>query len=159
MEVTVGPTTKWIDQAKADADLVFSGSETMMTDFVTALEPQVNHRDVTPLYLRLLAILVRPGNPRRISAFEDLLRPGLSILMVNGAGQNGAWEDAAGHKGDIGTGKALRGNITAYARNSAEAKVTWVSDPKLDGWLIWNICQVEGPVLAEVVNIAPDYAV
>jgi len=159
VEVTAGPTPKWLDQAKADADLVFSGSETMMTDFVVALEPLLTHRDVTPLYLRPLAILVRPGNPRRISGFEDLLRPGLSILVVNGAGQNGAWEDAAGRKGDLRTVKALRSNITAFARNSAEAKATWVNDKSLDVWLIWNIWQVESPALADVVNIAPDYAV
>ena len=159
IDVTAGPTPKWIDQAKTDADMVFSGSETMMTDFVLAMESQLSHRDVIPLYLRPLAILVRPGNPRRISGFEDLLRPGLSVLVVNGAGQNGVWEDAAGRKGDIKTVKALRSNIAAYARNSAEAKATWVNDKTLDAWLIWNIWQVESPTLADVVNIAPEYAV
>ena len=104
-------------------------------------------------------MLVRPRNPRRIRAFEDLLRPGTSILVVNGAGQNGAWEDAAGRKGDIRTVKALRANIAAYARNSAEAKATWIADPSIDVWLIWNIWQVASPTLAEVVDIAPEYAV
>ena len=28
------------------------------------------------------------------------------------------------------------------ARNSAEAKATWVADPSIDAWLIWNIWQV-----------------
>jgi accessory colonization factor AcfC len=159
IEVVVGPTPQWLTQAKVDADLVYSGSETMMTDFVAALDPQLSHREVTPLYLRPLAMLVRPGNPRRIRAFEDLLRPGTSILVVNGAGQNGAWEDAAGRKGDIRTVKALRANIAAYARNSAEAKATWIADPSIDVWLIWNIWQVASPTLAEVVDIAPEYAV
>jgi accessory colonization factor AcfC len=159
IEVVAGPTPQWLPQAKADADLVYSGSETMMTDFVVALEPQLSHRELTPLYLRPLAMLVRPGNPRRIRSFEDLLRPGTSILVVNGAGQNGAWEDAAGRKGDIRTVKALRANIAAYARNSAEARATWVADPSIDVWLIWNIWQVASPTLAEVVDIAPDYAV
>ena len=159
IEVVAGPTPQWLPQAKVDADLVYSGSETMMTDFVVALDPQLSHREVTPLYLRPLAMLVRPGNPRRIRAFEDLLRPGTSILVVNGAGQNGAWEDAAGRKGDIRTVKALRANIAAYARNSAEAKATWIADPSIDVWLIWNIWQVASPTLAEVVDIAPEYAV
>src|SRR5215471_4580584 len=35
--VTAGPTGKWIEAAKADADLVYSGSETMMTDFLDAM--------------------------------------------------------------------------------------------------------------------------
>jgi accessory colonization factor AcfC len=81
VEVVSGPTPQWLPQAKADADIVYSGSETMMTDFVAALEPQLAHREVTPLHLRPLALLVRPGNPRRIRAFEDLLRPGTSILV------------------------------------------------------------------------------
>lgn len=49
-----------------------------MTDFAVAPEPQLSHREVTPLYRRPRATLVRPGNPRRIRAFEDLLRPGTS---------------------------------------------------------------------------------
>lgn len=159
IEVVAGPTPQWLPQAKADADLIYSGSETMMTDFVVALEPQLSHREVTPLYLRPLAMLVRPGNPRRIRSFEDLQRPGISILVVNGAGQNGAWEDAAGRKGDIRTVKAVRANIASHARNSAEARATWVADPSIDVWLIWNIWQVASPTLADVVDIAPDYAV
>jgi len=35
--VTAGPTGKWIDAAKADADLIYSGSETMMTDFLDVM--------------------------------------------------------------------------------------------------------------------------
>lgn len=31
--VTAGPTLEWIAHAKADADVIYSGSETMMTDF------------------------------------------------------------------------------------------------------------------------------
>src|SRR5262249_35048096 len=34
IDVTAGPAGKWIDAAKADADLIYSGSETMMTDFI-----------------------------------------------------------------------------------------------------------------------------
>jgi accessory colonization factor AcfC len=33
--------------------------------------------------------------------------------MVNGAGQNGAWEDIAGRKGDIRTVRELRCNIVS----------------------------------------------
>jgi len=62
-----GPSAKWLDQAKANADLIFSGSETMMTDFVYAMDGQLSHQQVTPLYLRPLSILVRPGNPKHTS--------------------------------------------------------------------------------------------
>src|SRR5262245_38562379 len=100
VEVTAGPTGKWIDAAKADADLIYSGSETMMTDFIDAMGGELVAGTVTPLYLRASAILVRPGNPKRITGFNDLLAPGMKILIVNGAGQNGLWEDIAGRRGN-----------------------------------------------------------
>ena len=35
IDVVAGPEPQWIDQAKKDADLIFSGSEILMTDFET----------------------------------------------------------------------------------------------------------------------------
>ena len=157
--VTAGPTPKWIDRAKSDADIVYGGSENMMTDFVAAMEGRILEKEVLPLYLRPYSILVRPGNPKNISGVKHILRPGISIMVVNGAGQTGAWEDMAGRKGDIRTVRALRSNIVAYARNSAEALQKWIDDPQIDAWLIWNIWEVSNPDLADVVKIEPDYAI
>lgn len=154
-----GPTPKWIDQAKTDADLIFSGSETMMTDFVWAMEDRIVEQSITPLYLRPAAILVRRGNPVKLRGFTDLLKPGIKVLVVNGAGQNGLWEDIAGRKGDINTVRALRKNIVHYARNSADAKQVWADKKDIDAWLIWNIWQVANPDLAEVVPIEPEYRI
>ena len=157
--VTAGPTAEWIEKAKSDADLIYGGSEHMMTDFVGAMEGRIQEAEVVPLYLRPYSILVRPGNPAKISGVKDLLRPGVQILVVNGAGQTGAWEDMAGRKGDIKTVRSLRRNIVAYAKNSAEAKQKWINEPDIDAWLIWNIWQVANPDLAQVVKIERDYAI
>jgi len=154
--VTAGPTGKWIDRAKADADLVYSGSETMMTDFVDAMGGELVATTVTPLYLRASAILVRAGNPRHIKSFNDLLVPGMKILVVNGAGQNGLWEDIAGRKGDIATVKALRANIVTYAKTSADARQAWIDDRSIDVWLTWTIWQGDDPGLAEIIEIDPE---
>ena len=159
VEVTAGPTPTWIDKAKQNADVIYSGSETMMTDFTVAMEGRIVEETITPLYMRPLAILVRPGNPKRIAGFKDLLIPGTKILVVNGAGQNGAWEDMAGRKGSIDTVRKFRSNIVSYASNSGEARTTWTSKPEIDVWLIWNIWQVANPKLADVVPIEPDYAI
>lgn len=159
VEVTSGPTPQWIDKAKKDADIIYSGSETMMTDFVFAMEGRISHFDVQPLYLRPLSILVRPNNPKKFRGFKDLLNPGIKILVVNGAGQNGVWEDMAGRQGDINTVRTIRRNIVAYAKNSAEARQTWIDKPEIDVWLIWNIWQVSNPSLTEIVNIEPEYAI
>lgn len=159
VEVTAGPTPEWLDRAKQDADLIYSGAENMMTDFVYQMDGQIAHADAEPLYLRPLALLVRPGNPKKVKGVRDLGRSGLKILVVNGAGQTGAWEDMVGRKGDIGQLRAVRKNIVAYAKNSAEAKKTWTEQGDIDVWVIWNIWQVANPKLAEVVAVEPEYVI
>lgn len=163
VEVVGGPTPQWLEQAKADADIIFSGAEHMMTDFIGQLKDapagKIDVATVDPLYIRPSVILVRPGNPKRIRRFEDLLRPGLKVLAVQGAGQTGMWEDMAGRTGDISIVRALRRNIGAVAPNSGEAKKIWTDDESYDAWLIWNIWQVANPTLADVVPVAPKWRI
>ena len=159
VEITAGPTAEWKDKAKADADLIFSGSEHMMTDFVKALEGSIVESSIRPMYLRPLAVLVRPGNPKGIKGAEDLFRPGLKVLVVHGAGQTGVWEDMAGRTGEIDKVRALRQNIVFQAGNSAEARDKWIKDTSIDAWLIWNIWQVANAKLADAVPIEERYAI
>jgi len=154
VNVTAGPTTQWFDKAKQDADVVFSGAENMMSDFAKALPGAFELRDAEPLYLRPVAILVRPGNPKKIRGFRDLLNPGVKVLTVAGAGQTGLWEDVAGQTGDIGMVRAFRRNMVfPEAANSGAAKQQWIEQKDIDAWLIWNIWQVANPDLAEVVKM------
>ena len=111
--VTAGPTQQWLEKAKQDADVVFSGAENMMSDFSKALPGAFELADAQALYLRPVAILIRPGNPKRIRGFRDLLKPGVKILTVAGAGQTGLWEDVAGRTGKIEMVRAFRKNIFA----------------------------------------------
>ncbi|MCL6655629.1 ABC transporter substrate-binding protein [Agrobacterium rubi] len=157
--LTAGPTPSWLQRAKEDADLLFSGSETMMSDFTQAFGSQVRAEDVIPLYLRASAILVRPGNPKKITGLNELMRPDHSVLVVNGAGQNGLWEDMAGRTGDISKVKALRSNIKIFAANSADAKKAWIENKDLDAWIIWNIWQVANPELAQTVEVERDHRI
>lgn len=130
-----------------------------MTDFIKAMGDRVDSADVVPLYLRPSAILVRPGNPKKIHGLKDLLIPGRKVLVVNGAGQNGLWEDMAGRLGDIGSVSGLRSNIKVFAGNSAEAKKAWEDDPTLEAWIIWNIWQVSNSSLADVVEVEPEFRI
>ena len=164
VQVTGGPTPPWLARARADADVVFSGAENMMTDYIKQLSDtaggrgpnpgRIDESTIVPLYLRPVAMLVRPGNPKRIRRFEDLLRPGMKVLVVQGAGQNGLWEDVAGRTGDIGVVRAFRRNIGAVAENSGVAKQRWTDDTSFDAWLIWNVWQVANPTLAEAIPVA-----
>nr|WP_295106030.1 substrate-binding domain-containing protein [uncultured Caulobacter sp.] len=159
VEVVAGPTKDWIVQAKGDADVIYSGSETMMSDFMVALDGQIVPSTAEPLYLRRSAILVRKGNPKRIKGLRDLMKPGHRVLVVNGAGQNGLWEDMAGRTGDIASVRSLRRNIASNAATSADAKAAWIADESLDAWIIWNIWQVANPQLADVVEVEPQYRI
>lgn len=130
-----------------------------MTDFVSAMSGQIRSEDVEPLYLRASAILVRPGNAKKITSFADLLKPGVKVMVVQGAGQTGMWEDIAGRKGDIETVRSLRKNIALFAPNSAAAKEEWIKDKSFDAWIIWTIWQKANPELADVVEIESDLRV
>ena len=102
VEVNAGPTPVWKEEAVKNADLIFSGSEYMMTDFVRKdLAGLIDTSTIQTLWLRPSAILVRPGNPKAIKGVKDLTNPGLKILVVEGAGQVGMWEDVAGRSGDV----------------------------------------------------------
>jgi len=157
--VTSGPTPEWIDQAKKDADIIYSGSDTMMTDFIRQLPDSLRQQDVRPLYDRPAAILVRKGNPKRIKGFRDLARPGLRLMVVEGAGQNGLWEDLASRTGGIGFHRAMRPNIAKFAKTSAEARAAWIEDKEIDAWIIWNIWQIENAAIADQVKIEPDVVI
>ena len=159
VEVVAGPTKDWLAQAKGDADVIYSRSETMMSDFMVALDGQIVPSSAEPLYLRRSVILVRKGNPQRIQGLQDLMKPGHRVLVVNGAGQNGLWEDMAGRTGDIASVRGLRRNIAVNAPTSAEAKAAWIADGSLDAWIIWNIWQVANPQLADVVEVEPQYRI
>ena len=160
VEVVAGPTPQWVDQAKQDADVVFSGAENMMSDFAKALPDAFDLTKAEPLYLRPVAILVRPGNPKRIRGFRDVLKPGMKVLTVAGAGQTGLWEDVAGRTGEIRMVQALRRNIVfPEAGNSAIAKKEWTEHPEIDAWLIWNIWQVANKDLADAVPVEPAFRI
>ena len=126
---------------------------------VTAFGGQIDSHGVAPLYLRPSTILVRPGNPRHIAGLADLLKPGHKIIVVNGSGQGGLWEDVVGRLGDIRSVRALRGNIALFAAASADAKQAWTTDPSFDAWLIWNIWQVSNPTIASQVAVEPKYRI
>ena len=126
----------------------------MLSDFAKALPGAFDLKSAEPLYLRPVAILVRPGNPKKITGFRDVLAPGIKVLAVSGAGQNGLWEDVAGRTGDIGMVRAFRKNlILPEAANSAEARKRWTEQTDIDVWLIWNIWQVANPALAQLVEM------
>ena len=118
------------------------------------------HGHALSRYLRPVAILVRPGNPKNIRGFRDLLKPGIKVLTVAGAGQTGLWEDVAGRTGEIAMVRAFRKNmVLPEAGNSALAREQWTQQPEIDAWLIWNIWQVANPDLAQQIPVEETFRI
>lgn len=157
--VTAGPPPKWMKKAKTDADIIFSGSENMMTGFERAFAGKIDAKTIEPLYIRPSTILVRKGNPKNIKGFRDLARPGTKIMVVGGAGQVGLWEDVATRTGDITLLAAIRRNIVVNAVNSGKALKAWTGDASIDAWLIWTHWQVAHKDLADQVAVEKDLRV
>jgi accessory colonization factor AcfC len=157
VDVTAGPTPEWADSARANADLLYSGSEDMMSGFIAKFGDELVISTAEPLYLRPAVILVRPGDPRHIRGIADLLHGDSHVMVVDGSGQNGLWEDLVGRDGDIRQMRALRRNIVAFTPNTAEALKRWSSDPSVDAWIVYNIWAIAHPGIADIVPIEPRY--
>lgn len=156
--VTAGPSSKWMEQAKTDADAIYSGSQNMMDDFLAA-HGTILPETIQPLYLRPSAILVRKGNPEGITGVKDLVERDLGLMVVDGAGQVGMWEDLVGRMRDVEAMGKFRANIDELAANSGAARDTWTSDDSLDAWLIWNHWQIDNADLADMVPTEPELTI
>ncbi len=144
VKVTFGPERKWTEKAQKNADILWGTSEQSMTAFLETYK-EFESKDVEPIYIRRAVIAVQKGNPKHISGFNDLLKPGMKIVVTEGAGVyntsgTGVWEDVAGRLGLLSDIKELRKNIVSFAKGSgagfkafkglnADAWITWIHWP------------------------------
>ena len=56
---------------RVGANPAYSGAEYMVTDLLAGMEGAIHDITMMPSYLCPAAILVRPGNPRRVHEFPD----------------------------------------------------------------------------------------
>lgn len=163
VEVTAGPTPGWAGRVAGEADLVFSGAEYMMDDFLGQFRDALETATRTTLFLRPSALLVRKGNPRGIAGLRDLLaRPPAEarILATGGAGQVALWEDVAGRTGEVALVRAMRERIVLVAPNTGAAQQEWRGKPEAyDVWLVWNHWQIAAPEHADLVEIEEPFRI
>jgi accessory colonization factor AcfC len=157
--VTFGPTSRWKEAAANDADMFYSGSENMMTDFAQAFSAQIDETTIEPIYVRPAVILVHKGNPVKIKSFADLLRRGVRIMVVQGSGQTGLWEDIAGRAGDVATIRSLRRNIVAFEPDTATAHTVWNSPNSPDAWIALASEHWAHPDESEAIQLEPRLAI
>ncbi len=134
VKVIGGPESKWLSSAEKNADIIYGGAEYMLTQFIQKYPNMVDEATRTALYQRRSAILVRPGNPKKITSLKDLTRKGIKILDVNGAGQLGLWEDIAGKENLI---DPIQKNIGQSFANTALGIDGWKSDSSFDAWITY----------------------
>ena len=153
--VTAGPTSRWQDAATNDADIFYSGAENMMTDFVNLFGAQIDQATIDPLYVRVATILVHPGNPLKIKRFVDLTRPGVRVMVVQGSGQTGLWEDIVGRFGDVATIRALRRNIVTFEPDTATAHQVWNAPGAPDAWIALYSEHGANPTESDAIRLEP----
>lgn len=90
------------------------------------------------LNVRPSGTIVRPNNPKNIKNFEDILKGGVNVMVVDGAGQVGLYEDMALKSAKRENLVKLRKNIKIYAKNSKAAVNEWNSNPNIDASIIWS---------------------
>ncbi len=159
VKVVSGPPSEWIVQAAEDADVVCSSADFMMSDFIRNEALRIDPSTVTPLYMRPSAILVRPGNPKRIEDFPDLVQPGVRIMVVTGSGQTGLWEDMASRTADVQMVRRLRENIAFRAAHSTEAVRTWRERKEIDAWITWDVWHMPLRTEATLIPVSRNYRI
>ncbi|EGQ7854413.1 substrate-binding domain-containing protein [Vibrio crassostreae] len=155
VNVVFGPQSKWEESAKNNADLIFSGSEIMLHQQNKSFSLSKSEA----LYLRPSGIIVRKGNPKSITGIETLIKSNLNILVVNGAGQSGLWEDIVGRSGNVTDINEFKENIVYAADNSAQAIEFWETNPEVDAWVIWSNWYDRVSSTSDLVAIEKDYMI
>lgn len=155
MEITGASTEIWKASAMKDADIVFSGSESMMEDYTKNLGI-VDEKSVQTFYLRPATLLVRPDNPRNIKGIKDLLKKNLKVLVVSGTSQSALWEDIIGKLKDAEAVNTFRKRITYTAADTAAAEKYWQAHEDVDAWLTMSAWGKEAPTGAVLVPIEKD---
>lgn len=149
VQITAGPLEKWQAQSET-ADLFYSGSENMMDSFAEKIS-SLDTTSIQTHYLRPSAILVRPKNPLKIRGIKDLVDKKMKVIVVNGAGQVGMWEDIVGGLKSAEALNKFRSNIVFAAKNTGEAEKRWKEDPSIDAWLVFNIWGTRNPESAQII--------
>lgn len=159
VQVRSGPIDTWVDQAPKDADLVYSSAAFMMSRFLRTDELRLDPDSVTTLYIRPSVILVRPDNPKNVHDFPDLFKPGMRVMVVEGSGQTGLWEDMAGKFGSVQTLRTLRKNIVYFAPTSDDAMKMWKERDDIDAWITWNIWYMPLRDRAKLIVVSSEYRI
>ncbi|MGI3028418.1 substrate-binding domain-containing protein [Vibrio cholerae] len=164
VKVYFGPQATWNEEAKAKADILFGASEQSALAIANDHADKFDIHQIQPVYLREAVILVKPGNPKKITGIQDLISKDVGIVVNDGHGQSntsgtGVWEDIVGRLANIESVSKFRDHIVLFAPNSGSARKTFLEDEKVDAWITWKDWAIANPQLGEMVEIEPELKV
>jgi accessory colonization factor AcfC len=156
--ITGGPEPTWTREAQADADILWGTAEEDITALLETYE-DFAWDDVAPIYVRPAIVAVKKGNPKHIRGFDDLLRPGVRIVVTDGAGVantsgTGVWEDVAGRQGRLDDIRRFRKNIVGFGKGSGPSYRMFV-EKDADAWITWPDWPITHADRAEIVKLSP----
>lgn len=164
ININFGPQAKWNENAKKDADILFGASEQSALAITRDHADKFDEKNIEPLALRKSILLVKKGNPKKIKSIEDLARPGIGIIVNDGAGKSntsgtGVWEDIAGRTGDVSMVSKIRKNIIVFTPNSGTSRKALETMEGADVWITWADWAISNPGIGEAVEIDPKYVI
>ncbi|GIB65406.1 accessory colonization factor AcfC [Vibrio cholerae] len=164
VNVTFGPQATWNDKAKKNADILFGASEHSALAIAEGHSERFSKFNIHPVFMREAIILVKKGNPKNIKGMADLLKPGIGIVVNDGAGVSNTsgtavWEDSVGRMKNVEKLQAFRSNIHVFAPNSGSARKAFVEGEDIDAWITWVDWAIANPTIGDMVRMEDEYRV
>ncbi|MDQ7047988.1 MAG: substrate-binding domain-containing protein [Sulfurovum sp.] len=158
VKINFGPERKWMENAQKNADIIWGTSQQSMTAFLENYK-EFNSKDVESIYIRKAVIAVQKGNPKKIKCFDDLLKPKVKVVVVEGAGVyntsgTGVWEDIAGRLGSLSDVNKLRKNIITFAKGSGAGFKAFKN--RADAWITWTHWIKTHPKDADMIEFSKE---
>jgi len=158
VKINFGPERKWMENAQKNADIIWGTSQQSMTAFLENYK-EFNSKDVESIYIRKAVIAVQKGNPKNIKGFDDLLKPKVKVVVVEGAGVyntsgTGVWEDVAGRLGSLSDVNKLRKNIITFAKGSGAGFKAFKNGA--DAWITWTHWVKTHPEDADMIEFSKE---
>ncbi len=139
LEVVKGPPGKWFERR---SDLIYGGAPDMLEEFMAAHPQAIEPGSIRRLYNRQIGIIVRKGNPKRITGLADLGREGIKLLNVT-LETMGEFQNKA---------PAAVERIYRSVTTGDQGKQLWQSMPELDAWITYKSWHV---VLSRETDFIP----
>ena len=125
----------WMNNANNKVDIIICGAGYQLNQLISALPDLIVKTSRTSLPPRSSAFLTRKGDSKRIASFSDLSKPGIKLLVVDGADQVGLWEDMVAKKQTL---EKIRANIAVSVKSNIDAIQQWESKKDLDAWITFQ---------------------